>query len=402
MDTIEMRAACDGLLQRMGEDGYSQGSLKTHRKAFERFAEWCCNGVEEVNRGTTALFAEECSRAYGYPGFKNMLNPLHKMLDFHQSGGYLVRHTTFDRAVPEQYAGIYESYSTFVAGLSVKSSGKAAKLDCLRLFMRFLDWQGVADPGDIEVGHVHQYLTGGGLAPLTRKSYAYNLREALEWMHGQGALGFSGRDALPVIRASAPVPFPSYYTEEEVGKMLGDVDSSTRTGKRDLLVLSLAACYGLRSGDIIALRTDDVDYANNRMGIIQSKTGAPLSLPLVDAVRFPLIDYLKNARPESDDPHVLLSLNAPHRPYASHSGLFHGIVTRHLADVGVNVAGRKHGPHAMRHSLASSLLARNVPLPSIGAVLGHTDPKTTRGYTTIDEPHLARLGLEVPHVGQYS
>ena len=41
-----------------------------------------------------------------------------------------------------------------------------------------------------------------------------------------------------------------------------------------------------------------------------------------------------------------------------------------------------------------------VPLPTIGAVLGHAGTSTTEVYLSIDEPRLAELALEVPDVGR--
>jgi integrase len=51
-----------------------------------------------------------------------------------------------------------------------------------------------------------------------------------------------------------------------------------------------------------------------------------------------------------------------------------------LEQAGIELNGRKIVPHSARHSLASALEARGVPLRYIGDMLGHTSLKTTRGY----------------------
>jgi integrase len=51
-----------------------------------------------------------------------------------------------------------------------------------------------------------------------------------------------------------------------------------------------------------------------------------------------------------------------------------------LERAGIELNGRKIVPHSARHSLASTLEAKGVPLRYIGDMLGHSDLKTTRGY----------------------
>jgi integrase len=45
--------------------------------------------------------------------------------------------------------------------------------------------------------------------------------------------------------------------------------------------------------------------------------------------------------------------------------------------------------HQLRHTAASHL-AQRVPLPMVGAVLGHADPKTTARYAHLDSESIAR------------
>jgi len=74
----------------------------------------------------------------------------------------------------------------------------------------------------------------------------------------------------------------------------------------------------------------------------------------------------------------------------------HSIVWQYLQLAGIKVPdGKKHGPHALRHSLASVLLEENTPLPVISEVLGHTNTDTTSIYLKIDVTHLRHCALDV-------
>ena len=57
---------------------------------------------------------------------------------------------------------------------------------------------------------------------------------------------------------------------------------------------------------------------------------------------------------------------------------------------------KKHGPHALRHSLAGFLLEKKTPLPVISEVLGHTNTESTKTYLRIDMESLRQCALEVP------
>jgi len=49
------------------------------------------------------------------------------------------------------------------------------------------------------------------------------------------------------------------------------------------------------------------------------------------------------------------------------------------------------GPHVLRHSLASGLLAAGASLPEVGEILRHSDPRTTAIYAKVDRTALASL-----------
>jgi len=61
-----------------------------------------------------------------------------------------------------------------------------------------------------------------------------------------------------------------------------------------------------------------------------------------------------------------------------------------------NISQKKHGPHALRHSLAGFLLEKKTPLPVISEVLGHTNTESTKTYLRIDMESLRQCALKVP------
>ncbi len=164
-------------------------------------------------------------------------------------------------------------------------------------------------------------------------------------------------------------------------------------GKRDYAILLLITRLGLRSGDVCNLQYENIDWEQNKISLTQHKTGRPLTLPLLEDVGLALIDYLKFARPKCDSQFIFIRHRAPLGPFVSKS--VYMLVARYIGKAGLLTPSKKHGPHALRHSLASRLLEENVPLPVISEILGHANTETTATYLSISVEQLRRCALEV-------
>jgi len=74
-------------------------------------------------------------------------------------------------------------------------------------------------------------------------------------------------------------------------------------------------------------------------------------------------------------------------------------VSLYIRRAGIYVPpGKKHGPHALRHSLSSIMLENRVPLPVISEILSHTSSNTTKVYLKIDITQLRECALSVPEI----
>ena len=405
MNTHELRKEIRDLLERLEADGYSAEMRQNARWVLRHFYKFCVfNGIEEIGPPAMEEFLRvqydlEIDAADVTPAQCVVRKPLLTLWELHTTGTYLKSHQRSRVAPPEGFEAFYLRYEEFVRGLGNSARTVDMKLGRMRRFLEHLRARGLRDVGALAPADVHAYVGDGEHSCHESKRDAYYLREALDWMRDEGVVPFGGRDVFPKIRARRYSPVPSRYTSGEVARVLASIDVSTAEGKRDMLVCSLFAHYGMRCGDVAKLELGDIDWAARRIRLVQDKTGLPLELPLIEEVELPLADYLRNARPESDDPHVLLTTHAPHTPYKGGSALY-GFVRRAIERAGIDPGGRRRGPHALRHSLASAMLDGGVPLPTIGAVLGHAGTSTTEAYLSIDESRLAELALEVPDVGR--
>lgn len=109
-----------------------------------------------------------------------------------------------------------------------------------------------------------------------------------------------------------------------------------------------------------------------------------------------IVNYLRYGRPISGHSEIFLSARPPYRPMFRWG--INGVISRIMRESGVDISKRKFGPHAMRHSLASRLLANGVSLPVISESLGHESSLSTMEYLRVDLSSLMKCALDVPLV----
>jgi len=226
----------------------------------------------------------------------------------------------------------------------------------------------------------------------------FHIKTFLNWSYQNKLTKISGDMILPKIVWHRKTNIRTYYSKEEITKLINSIDIRTNEGKEHFLIISLISYLGLRISDVINLKISNIDFNNNTISLIQYKTNYKLILPLIDQVKYPLLDYLKNVRP--NDTNLDYIFITRKKPYKHHVELrFHSyIVKNYLIKAGINIKGRKCGFHSLRHSFSTLLLKQNVSLYSISNILGHKDIKTTMSYLDIDISKLKELSLEVPYV----
>lgn len=184
------------------------------------------------------------------------------------------------------------------------------------------------------------------------------------------------------------------YTDEEHIKIISYLDTAN-IRKRDKAISLLAIETGIRSIDVCNLKIKDVNWKNEFIHIIQEKTGHTLDIPLRASYGNAMMDYLLEERQDSNSVFFFLQCKAPYGKIKSHSCIFKLLKTI-VNNAGVESNGRINGTRMMRHSLASRMVRKGIPLPVIAEVLGHRDPNSTMTYISTDGEGLSKCTLPLP------
>lgn len=226
-----------------------------------------------------------------------------------------------------------------------------------------------------------------------RRSMQSALRTFLRFCLQQGYFQHPLDRAVPALRTYKLSTVPRALTEEQSQRVINVVDTSTESGRRDYAILQLLYTYGVRGGQVSAMRMEDIRWADNQILFRSLKHGKDSLLPLDIEVGQSLLDYLRYARPCCSSPHVFLTCRAPYRPLAYSSSLS-AIVERHIRAAGIDVPSK--GSHAFRHGFATRMVNKGHSLKEVADVLGHRHLSTTFIYTKVDFNALQQVALDWP------
>jgi integrase/recombinase XerD len=266
---------------------------------------------------------------------------------------------------------------------------------------RFLAWLGPRGTDEhlpqLGVLDLDAYVTGRapGLRRVSLKGVTVTLRSFLRYLHATGRTGRDLSVAMIGPRVYTDEGIPSALRAEDVLRVLAVTRADhSALGRRDYAIVLLLARYGLRAGEVTALRLEDLDWRHERLRIHHAKTGAHSELPLLRDVGDALVDYLQHGRPHVTSRAVFIRSRAPYRPFHSGSSLYTPI-RRRLAAAGIAPPGKK-GPHTFRHARAVSLLRAAVSMKQIGDILGHRSADSTAVYLKLATEDLRAVALEIP------
>ena len=154
-------------------------------------------------------------------------------------------------------------------------------------------------------------------------------------------------------------------------------------------ILAVALFTGLRKGDILALRPEDVDFKNRVIRVLMQKTAEPVEIPM-----HPILERTLRAAMSSPAPYVFMSTRPSRRTgeitkLSNIKNGFHGAIERS------GLAGRGYCFHDIRRTFASMLYRSSVPLLTVSKLLGHRSVKTTERYlgVKLEEKRLAVAAL---------
>jgi integrase/recombinase XerD len=179
---------------------------------------------------------------------------------------------------------------------------------------------------------------------------------------------------------------PQTLSEAEITQLLAEAGKRENgLGVRDLAILELLYGTGLRVSEVASL---DLGQLNLEVGFVRciGKGNKERLVPLGRYAQQAVRQYLETVRPR-----LVRRQPDVQAVFVNHGGRrvsrqrIWQLIRRYAATSRLD---KRIGPHTLRHSFATHLLARGADLRTVQELLGHANIATTQRYTQVDRARL--------------
>jgi site-specific recombinase XerD len=179
-----------------------------------------------------------------------------------------------------------------------------------------------------------------------------------------------------------PRRLPIVLSQEEAVAL---INSAKNLYHRTMLMTLYST--GMRRAELCKLKVEDIDSKRMILHIRQGKGGKDRDVPLSPILLETLREYWRWMRPRTYLFPGTVNSRRVDKPITSK------VIWAACVEAAKNAGITKRvSPHLLRHSFATHLMENGADLPTVQALLGHTDLKPTSIYLHLSERHLKAAG----------
>ena len=267
--------------------------------------------------------------------------------------------------------------------------------DDLRAFAELLGGEEKFDPARADTSDVKTWMVDmldGGLSPRTvkrrlsalRSFYKYLLRQGLVKRDiTQGVIAPKTDKPLPVFFRESEMEKEQAIGERELDELMHSPDSQASPSEvfeltRDNLIISILYQTGMRRAEITGLKDEDIDLTEGQIRVFgkrRKERVVPIGKHLCDEIEA----YQEVRRSFEAPEHYLLTMikrDGTIEPITA--AAIYTMVRRRMGEVSTL---KKHSPHVLRHTFATTMLNNGADVRTIQTLLGHSSLAATQVYT---------------------
>ena len=244
----------------------------------------------------------------------------------------------------------------------------------LKSFDKFLDGRAITEVTPTDIRRYLFHLTDKGYSKSTVYTHHKNLRAFFNFLVAEGLMDKSPVD--PIKSPKVPKVFPYVLSEEEVLQLLGAAKGHLFTHKRNYAMVCLMLDTGIRVGELVNLKMDDISFASMTLKvkgkgeiertIIFSKKSAKAMTAYIGA---------RGHQPYEDALFISQQGNALKRNSVLQ-------IVKRLGDK-AGLHDKRVCPHTLRHTFATLYIKRGGSPFVLQRLLGHSDIKTVMVYVNL-------------------
>src|SRR6056297_73107 len=331
--------------------------------------------------------------------YRKDLRAIRMLISYQKDGEFEFRTPSVVREFSGMTGMHMENYLTHLErDIGLKPNTLSQKRFYLILFNDYLESSGYTY-SDLSMQLITGFYNSRGFTLASRHNCHSTLRLFLNYLFDSDVTPYDCSIYIMPDHYKKTKKLPTTYEESEIKRLIQAVDRGAAIGKRDYLVILLAAEYGWRTSDIVHFSFSQIDWDKNVISFNQHKTDVPVNYPLISSIGNAIIDYLENGRPITKTQEIIVSHESANKGKMLNRATVHSIVSKYMKRANISHwINKKHGAHSLRHSLATNLLKKNVSMPLISTVLGHQTTESTKVYLSVDFKQLRQCALPIPPV----
>lgn len=177
---------------------------------------------------------------------------------------------------------------------------------------------------------------------------------------------------------------PNYLNYEEIETILESIDTGTKEGIKERLLMEMMYATGCRASEIINVRYKDIDTDSKTIRIM-GKGSKERIVHYGDYAALYLTEYIR--KNETINEYLFVNSKNDKLTVQELEGIIKKIVS--------NVTIKTHvTPHTLRHTFATHLLNNGADIKTVQELLGHASLNTTGIYTHVSSDRLKDVYLK--------